>query len=97
AYNARTLTSSKAAILKKQLEALMKRLKDVEKEFVDIIALKCPTYSVDSLVMIGRLYDEFANKVDAVPPPPEIPADMIKAYKDALEQQSETVRDRARE
>jgi Flp pilus assembly protein TadD len=82
-------------LIKKQLEAKRKALRDAQERIEKVLALWDPGWSAAAALALGRLYRRFADWVMDYPPPKEIPPELHEIYRQALEDAMDSIHERA--
>jgi hypothetical protein len=72
-------------------------LRDLQKRYEAVLQLRCANEVVGTLVKIGRLYEEFCAKLDALPAPAGLSPEQYEAFKKQLQSQGEGICDKATE
>ncbi|MBI3183832.1 MAG: tetratricopeptide repeat protein [Myxococcales bacterium] len=78
----------KVATLKKDLEAKLKKIQEVEKAYTEVLAIGAGEWGIAALTRIGTAYADFAQNFIDSPNPKGLDEEQLEMYRGALEEKA---------
>jgi cellulose synthase operon protein C len=85
----------KPAALKKAMESKKALLAKAQTIYTDVVSYGDPTWATAALYRIGQIYEQFADQLRRLPPPPGLTEEEIEVYRDQVERYVVEMEDKA--